>query len=113
MEDSVVDTVVKKSLFSNLPKWLKIFLVVLSIITMVYWIGYIVIKILALVRFILEQVSKKEHWWFFVIVILLVGIVALLLAQFVYDLNPFGNFFDWCEEIFDKARNAIGEWILG
>ena len=110
--NEVIESVVKTSLFSKLPKWLKVILIIVSILTLVYWVGFVVIKILSLIRFILQEISKKEHWWFFIVTMLLVGIVALLLAQFVFGLDPFGKLSVWCVGIFDKITETIIEWVL-
>ena len=112
MENEVIENVMKKSLFSKLPKWLKVILVIISVLTLVYWVGFIVIKILSAIRFILQEISKKEHWWFFVVTMLLVGIVALLLSQFVFGLDPFGKIATWCVSIFDKVKDSFINWVI-
>lgn len=112
MENELLEKVAKTSLFSKLPKWLKVVLVIISILTLVYWVGFIVIKILSAIRFILQEISKKEHWWFFIVTMLLVGIVALLLAQFVFGLDPFGKLTEWCVGIFDNMKEKFIDWIL-
>lgn len=112
MENEVIEKVVKQTLFSKMPKWLKTILIILSILTLVYWVGFVVIKILSALRFILQEISKKEHWWFFIVTMLIVGIVALLLSQFVFGLDPFGKLASWCCEIFDNIKDAFIDWIL-
>lgn len=110
--NAIIENVTKTSFFSRLPKWLKITLIIISILTLVYWVGFIVIKILSLVRFILQEISKKEHYWFFIVTMLVVGIVALLLSQYVFGLDPFGKIGDWCTETYDKIINEVTKWIL-
>lgn len=112
MENEVIENVMRKSLFSKLPKWLKVILVIISILTLVYWVSFIVIKILSAIRFILQEISKKEHWWFFVVTMLVVGIVALLLSQFVFGLDPFGKVISWCVSIFDKIKDPFIQWVI-
>lgn len=112
MENEVIEKVVKQTSFSKMPKWLKTILIILSILTLVYWVGFVVIKILSALRFILQEISKKEHWWFFIVTMLIVGIVALLLSQFVFGLDPFGKLASWCCGIFDSLKDSFIDWIL-
>lgn len=101
----------KKHWYSNFPKWLKILLLIVSLITVVYWLGFVIYKILCGIRVIGAFIFDKRNYWTFLGCILILSVGALLLAQFYFDLDPFGNLVNWCKNTFDNLRNYIGELI--
>lgn len=108
MSEQVVEVVeVKKHWYSNFPKWLRITLLVVSIITVIYWGCLLIYKSLkAFRRFGVFFFDERNYWTFLTcILILLVG--SLLIAQFALGLDPFGNFADWVAEKIDDTREAI------
>lgn len=95
------------SFFSRLPKWLRVLLIIASIITLVYWLGFIVYKTLSAIRVVGSFIFEKRNYWTFIgcIVILLIG--TLVVAQFWLGLDPIGHLQDFVLEKFE----LIKEWI--
>ena len=102
-----------KHWYSDLPKWLKAILLIISLITMVYWAGFMIYKILCGIRVIGAFIFEKRNYWTFLGCILILGIGALLLAQFYFGLQPFENFIAWIENLWDQLRNWVSELIKG
>ena len=102
-----MEQVLKKHWYSGFPKWLKAILLVISIITVIYWLGFLVYQILKAVRCVFAYIFEKEHYWTFIICLFLIFISALLVAQFYYGLDPFGKFLEWVKSILDKW------WVIG
>lgn len=92
---------IKKHWYSGLPKWLKIVLLILSIITLVYWFGFMLYQILKGFRVIGAYIFEQRNYWTFILCVFLIIISALLIAQFYYNLNPFGKFINWLTGLFD------------
>ena len=111
MEQQIINEV-KNSLFSRLPKWLRITLILLSIITMVYWLGFITYKVLSAIRVVGAFVFEKRNYWTFLVCILILVVGSLLVAQFYLDMNPFGEIYEWfireITELRDSFINMIG-----
>lgn len=101
----------KNSFIQKLPKWLRFILIFLSIITIVYWIIYLIYKILCLIRFILAFISEKRNYWTFLVVLLLIGICALLLGEFYFNLEPFEKMVAWFKDSINSIRDWISEMI--
>ena len=98
---------------SEMKKPLKIILYILLSITCVYWLGFILYKILDLLRIILHNMTEKSHWWFFVIITIIFTLGALILLETTTDIKPFTSlqhfiidtFYmlkDWFTNIFSK-----------
>lgn len=94
------EPIIKPKLLNRIPKWLKIVLITISIITMVYWLGLMVYKILCAVRIVGSFIFSPRNYWTFLccIVILIVG--SLVIAQVYFGLDPFGK-------IEDKLINCL------
>ena len=107
MQELAQETI-KKHWYSGLPKWLKAILLIISIVTVVYWFGFIVYQILKAIRCVGAYIFDKNHYWTFIICIFLIAISALLLAQFYFNLDPFGKFIDWLTNLFDSF---IGKFL--
>ena len=97
----IAKAAVKKHWYSGLPKWLKAILLILSIITLIYWFGFMVYQILKGLRVIGAYIFEERNYWTFILCLILIAISALLLAQFYFNLNPFGKFIDWCNSLLD------------
>lgn len=65
--NEIITNVTKPSLFKSLPKPIRIALTVLSIITVVFWLFFLIYQFLKLNRIIMAYVFEKEHYWTFVI----------------------------------------------
>ena len=115
MQDEGYMTVdqVKTPLFSRLPKWLRIILIILSILTMVYWIGYVTYKILCGVRVFGAFIFDKRNYWTFLTCIAILLIGTLLVAQFALGLNPIGKAYQYILDQFNNLREIIGNKIRG
>lgn len=96
---------------SKLPKWLKIMLDVLLTITLVYWFGVMVYKILEATRRLLHWVSEKRNWWTFLVSILLVLVGSFIMAQFVLGLDPIGAITSYIEDLYKNLSETIKSYI--
>ena len=107
------ENIIRKNLFQSLPKWLRIILIpigiliILSIITVIYWAILLIYKILKINRIIMEYVFKEDHYWTFVICLIMILISALLLSQFVFGLDPFGKFINSIIEKINEIKNNL------
>lgn len=106
-QDELLQVVTKTTLFSKLPKWLRIVIIILSIITVIYWAILLIYKILKINRIIMEYVFKEDHYWTFVICLIMILISALLLSQFVFGLDPFGKFINSIIEKINEIKNNL------
>lgn len=98
----IAQAAIKKHWYSGLPKWLKAVLLIISIITVVYWFGFMVYQILKGIRVIGAYIFEQRNYWTFILCLFLIVISALLIAQFYYGLDPFGKFIDWLTGLFDS-----------
>ena len=64
MEEMAIKNI-KKHWYSNFPKWLKAVLLIISIITLIYWIGVIIFKILSGIRVIGAFLFEQRNYWTF------------------------------------------------
>lgn len=102
-----------KHWYSDLPKWLKAILLIISLITVVYWVGFMIYKILCAIRVIGAFIFEKRNYWTFLGCILILGVGALLLAQFYFGLDPVGQFVKWVTSLWESLREAVSELIKG
>lgn len=86
----------------GMPKWLKILFYIVLTITLIYWLLLGIYKILELLRFCINWVTDKNRWWIFITCIILALLVSLLMAEFVWNLHPFENFWNWILSIFNE-----------
>lgn len=109
MEEVITNVVAatKQSWFSKLPKWLRIILLILSIVTVIYWLGFAIYKILEAVRIVMAYIFEKRNYWTFLICILILIVGSLLIAQFYFQLDPFGKLANW----FIEKWNELREWL--
>lgn len=103
----------KKHWYSNLPKWLKILLLIISLITLVYWLGLMLYKILNAIRVIGAFIFEKRNYWTFLTCILILITGALILAQFYFNLDPVGKIANWFNNNFSNLREIVGDTIKG
>lgn len=92
---------------SKLPKFLKVLLIILLTLTCVYWIGLFIYKILEAIRKFVHWVSDKRNWWTFLMCIFILAIGSLLLAQFYFDLDPFGKLVNNIVEKWNDFREYL------
>ena len=107
------EMVLKKHWYSNFPKWLKAILLIVSIITLIYWIGFITYKILCAIRVFGAFIFEKRNYWTFLMCIFILVVGSLLIAQFALDLNPFGKLYEWILLKISEIRATIGNFIGG
>ena len=100
---------VKKHWYSNLPKFLKVILFILSIITVVYWLVILFYKILELVRLIGAFIFDKHNYWTLISCIIILFIGSVLIAQFVLELDPVGKATDLIVDKFNDLKRLINK----
>ena len=101
--------VIKASLFSRLPKWLRVILILLSIITVVYWLGFIIYKLLCAIRAVGAFIFETRNYWTFLACILILIIGSLLIAQFILGLDPWGNVVNWVIDRWNDFKGLLIE----
>jgi hypothetical protein len=104
---SEIAEIKRTSFFSRLPKWLRITFIILSIITMIYWICWLFFHIWKAIGKALHWISDPRNWWIYTSVVLILAIGGLLLAQFCSDLKPFTHLWKYVEHLFDIAKKKI------
>lgn len=108
---------VKKHWYSKLPKWLQFILLIISLITLVYWLGFAIYKLLDAIRAIGAFIFDKRNYWTFLTCILILVVGSILLAQYYFNLDPFGKFVEWFNnwltETVTNLREYLGELIKG
>lgn len=109
---NAVVTAVKTSRFSRLPKWLRVVLLTLSILTVVYWLGFLIYKLLCAVRVIGAFIFDKRNYWTFLICIVILLVGSLLMAQFYFGLDPFGKMAAWFVQKWDEFREILIELLI-
>ena len=110
MEEQIIK---KLHWYDKFPRWLKIILLIISIITIVYWIGLMLYKILCAIRVIGAFVFEKRNYWTFLCCILILVLGGLLLAQYYFNLDPFGKIVERTSDLIQSIRDSIGNSIKG
>ena len=110
MEEQIIK---KLHWYDKFPRWLKIVLLIVSIITMVYWLGFMVYKILCAIRVIGAFVFEKRNYWTFLCCLLILVLGGLLLAQYYFNLDPFGKIVEQISDLIQSIRDSIGNSIKG
>lgn len=92
----------------NLPKWLKYLLYVVLTLTLVYWLGILIYKILEAFRKFLHWASEKRNYWTFLFSVFIVLLGSLIMAQCVLGLDPLGKLANYIVEMWENIKNSIG-----
>lgn len=93
----------------NLPSWLKVLINIALTVTVVYWLGYFIYKILNLVRLFLHTMTKKEIYWVSLGIIFICAIITLFILEFNTDIKPFTQMWEWLCSIFNVTRDKIAD----
>lgn len=107
------DIVVKATLFSRLPKWLRIVLIIISIITIIYWIGWLLWKLNKLFRKFLEWLAQPRNYYWFEGILLFSILCGLVVAQFCSDFKPFTHLGRGIKDLINNIRELIANIIRG
>lgn len=95
----MVTSVVKASWFDRLPKPLRIILIIISIVTIIFWLCKLIFNLLKINRIVMAYIFDKDHYWTFVICLLMIGLAFATFYQVEY--NVFGNLWN---EIVNYAK---------
>ena len=98
---------------SKMPRFIKWILYVLLTLTCIYWIGVMVYKILCAIRVIGAFIFEKRNYWTFLCCLLILVIGGLLLAQYYFNLDPFGAIVAYFNGLIDRLREYLGNLIIG
>ncbi len=93
--------------FDKMPKWLRVLLIVLSIITIIYWAIWLAFHIWKYTGKALHWISDPRNWWIYTSVILILVVGGLLLAQFCSDIKPFTHLWNNIVELYDSLKEKI------
>ena len=93
----------------EMPSWLKVLINIFLTITVVYWLGYFIYKILNLVRLFLHTMTKKEIYWVSLGIIFICAIITLFILEFNTDIKPFTQMWEWLCSIFNVTRDKIAD----
>lgn len=79
----------------RLPRPLRVIYYVVLTLTLIYWLYRLIALILGLIQRIGAFLFEKRNYYTLVLCLALCGIIVLLTAQFYFNLDPFGKFWDW------------------
>ena len=96
---------------SKLPSWLKVLINVALTLTVVYWLGYMVYKILDVFRLFLHTLTEKKIFWIEFGIVVIVFIGTCLYLQYNTDIHPFTNAYEWLLNVFNLSRDYIANLI--
>lgn len=100
-------------LWDKLPKWLRFILILISIVTVIYWVGFTIYKLLDAIRAIGAFIFNKRNYWTFLCCILILVIGSLLVAQYYFNLDPFGKIAEWFISVWQQIKETIASYITG
>lgn len=100
-------------LWDKLPKWLRFILILISIVTVIYWVGFMIYKLLDAIRAIGAFIFNKRNYWTFLCCILILVIGSLLVAQYYFNLDPFGKIAEWFISVWQQIKETIASYITG
>lgn len=103
----------QESFFSKLPRWFRILLLVVSIITMVYWVALITYKMLCAIRVIGAFIFEKRNYWTFLFCIAILIFGTLLVAQLFLGLDPVGKIWEYILNQYEQLKETIVNKIIG
>lgn len=124
----VVKEVVKKSWFSGLPKWLKTILIVISLVTVVYWVGRLIIIILEAIRRLGELAFKglsiaftevgnflfnEKKFYTYISCVFIAVVACVLICEFIFDLGVFEIITNWALDVWERFRETMTNLIVG
>ena len=108
-----MDEILKKHWYSNFPRWLKIVLLIASIITVIYWLGVMIYKILCAIRVMGAFIFEKRNYWTFICCVAILLIGSLIMAQGLLGLDPIGKALNYLSAQLEVLREYIGGFIMG
>ena len=82
-------------------------LIIASIITLVYWVGFAIYKILCAIRVLGAFIFDKKNYWVFLCCVLILLVGSFLVAQFWLGLDPFGKFISFIQDKFNFIKKRI------
>lgn len=103
----------QNKLWDRLPKPLRFILIFISIITVVYWVGFTIYKLLDAIRAIGAFICDKRNYWTFLCCILILVVGSLLIAQYYLNLDPFGKIAEWAISRWIELKETIASYITG
>ena len=96
---------------SVMPRWLQILIEVVLTLTVVYWLGYIIYKMIDILRIFLHSMTEKKIWWVSLCIITICAIITLLILEFATDIKPFTHFGAWVVTMYNNVRNSLANLI--
>lgn len=102
MDELLTEAVVKKpawyfNWYKCLPKWIRIIVEILLVLTVVYFAIILLYKIWDTVGKIIHFLSDRRNWWTYSIAVLIVVVGGLIVAQMIGEWKPFDELVKWCE----------------
>lgn len=95
----------------KIPEWLKVLLNILITITIVYWLGYFIYKILDLIRLFFHTMTEKKVYWIALVIILICVTICLFFLEFNTNVKPFTIAWEWLKITFNDSRDFIADFI--
>lgn len=94
---------------SKLPSLIKFIIYIILTITIVYWLLYLVYKILDILRALIHLFTDKGHFWFMILFIIALGIGVLFLMEYVIDVGykPITLGIEWIKEQYEFVRGYV------
>lgn len=94
-----------------MPSWLKVLINILLTITVVYWLGYFIYKILDIFRLFLHTMTEKKIYWVCLCIIFICAVATLFILEFNTDIKPFTTMWNWLYKIFNMTRDGIADFF--
>ena len=96
---------------SKMPKWLKFIIYTILIVSVIYWLGYLIYKIVDFLRFFVNSVTDKKMFWVSVGVMIICGIVTLIILEYNTDVKLITDAWEWTKGVYETVKNKVIEWL--
>lgn len=94
---------------SSIKNGFKIIIYILLTITCIYWLIYLIYKILDTLRIVLHTMTEKSHWWFFISLCIIFAIGTMVLLETTTEIKPFTSL----QRFFIDTFYAVKNWVIG
>lgn len=107
MDEVLTDQIMRKpawyfNWYKCLPKWIRIIVEILLVLTMVYFIMILLYKIWDTIGKIIHFLSDRRNWWTYSIAVLIVVVGGLIVAQMIGEWKPFTELIEWAKGCFQQ-----------
>lgn len=94
-----------------MPKWLKVIINTVLTLTVFYWLGYMIYKVLSVIRYMLHTISEKNHWWFFLLCLFGTTLAIMIICELCTQWTPFTNMWNDIKNFVNWLRKIVADFI--